>query len=377
MAGFGALLKEYDFNTTDMVRDPIRDVVYCTVPSKNSVVVIDSNTLDVVATIYTGSSPCGLDISPDGKMLYVANNGSTVQGIAKIDLESLTLTGYISTVGNTSDVAAGLNNTVYSRESSLRAYNAETGSQLAGSPSLFVYGGEILISPDRLTLYYYQQGLSPSSWSMINVSSWPGTVTASGQAGSNGSDMAMSADGQYLSFASGSPYSVKKFSAANPTVSYGEMDTGPYPRAVGFSADGNLFFACHTSGHLDVWSPNTYVKITEITTSGENYSLLTDRASRVLFAGNNSSTKSVLRAYYIGSDNPDASVNAEIQPAFEVRWDSRVGVLYQIQWRQAATGNLEWQNLGSPILGNGLKMSVFDRLRDMSKKFYRVIVVNP
>src|SRR5678815_5328906 len=64
-----------------LVQDPNQPVIYATVPSLNSVAVIDSNTLAVKTTIGIGSNPRGLTLSPDGSRLYVANSGSNFVGV--------------------------------------------------------------------------------------------------------------------------------------------------------------------------------------------------------------------------------------------------------------------------------------------------------
>ena len=379
LAGYGSELASFSFGTSDIVRDNFRDRVYCSVPSQNSVVVIDSESLAVLATIFTGSSPAGMGISPDGSRLYVANSGETQNGITVLDLSNLTIARYISTTGNPTDVAVGAG-VVYCLEGgdSIRAYNTDTGAPLSGKLSTYsggvsVYSGLLEISPDRKTLYYFQNGSSPSTWYQIDVSSWPGTCKKSGNPGGNGSDMAISADGNFVCFAWGSPYSISKWKADDPSVSLGTMATGAYPRAVDFSVDGNSIFTVHTSNHIEVWDANTFVKTNDITTVGDVRDLECDRKGKVLFAGTNTS----LKAYYVSSAPPAQSVQAEINNAVEIRWDSNPGTLYQVQWTMQLTGTTTWFALGGPIVGTGLKLSVYSTLRDATSKFYRVQVVTP
>lgn len=375
-AQYGSELKSYGYGTSDIVRDDHRDRVYCAVPSLNSVVVIDSESLAVVATIYTGDSPAGLALAPDGSRLYVANSGSTVQGIAVLDLETLVVSFDIVTTDPPGDVAAS-GDTVYSLENAIRAYNAEDGAALSGelstySGGVFVYGGILEISPDSGTLYYYQTGLSPSSWYRIDVSSWPGTKLQNGQWGSNGRDMALSADGQYITFASGWPYSVDKLLASDPTQSFGGMASGAYPGAVTYSVDGTYVFVAHTTGHIDVWNANTFVQFDEIATSEEPTDLECDRKGKVLFAGSGST----LKAYYINTEPQEETLDIEVVHAVELRWESVAGSLYQIQWKHGLGANSNWYDLGGTIVGTGLTMSVFDTTRGSGRKFYRVQLVS-
>ena len=373
-SAFGAELKSYGFGTSNIVRDTKRDRVYCTVPAQNSVAVIDSESLQVLATIFTGSQPNALSETPDGSQLYVGHLGSTAQGLAVLDLDALTVSRYIPTTSGVVDVAAG-QDTVYTVEgSSIRAYSTADGTVRAGTVSgIFVYGGCLALSPDSGTLYYYQTGLSPSSWYRINVTAWPGTTLQSGQWGSNGQSLALSADGQWITFVSGAPYYVQKLSASNPGVSQGQFDTGAYPRGATYSPDGNTLFTVHTSGQIDVFSANTYVPLTPISTTGQLNELQVDRKGKVLFAGDGSS----LHAFFIGPPTGGGPLDAEINHAVEIRWNSVSGYLYQVEWKTSASANATWYSLGGQILGNGLTMSVYDTTRDSRAKFYRVRQVSP
>jgi YVTN family beta-propeller protein len=368
-AGYGSELKSYAFGTSHIVRDDKRDRVYCTVPAQNSVAVIDSESLQVLATVFTGSQPNALSVAPDGSKLFVAHLGSSSQGLAVLDLETLSVARYIETLNPVLQVAAGTN-TVYTVEgSAIRAYDIATGAARSGTVTgVSVYGGNLVLSPDSTTLYYYQSGLSPSTWSRINVASWPGTLLQSGQWGSSGQGLALSADGQWITFVSGAPYFVRKHQASDPTVSAGQFNTDAYPRGATYSPDGNTLFTVHTSGAIDVFNANTYVATTSIPTTGELNRLQCDRKGKVLFAGNSFS----LRAFYVGATGGGEPMDIEINQAVEIRWNSTSGYLYQVEWTTAPSANATWHNLGGQILGNGLIMSVYDTTRNNRAKFYRV-----
>ncbi|WP_372742806.1 hypothetical protein [Neptunomonas sp.] len=71
----------------DVELDVARQLLYVSVPTLNSVEVIDLNTFTVINSIFVGSSPQGISMSPDGTALYVALGlGSAV---AAVDLNSL------------------------------------------------------------------------------------------------------------------------------------------------------------------------------------------------------------------------------------------------------------------------------------------------
>jgi DNA-binding beta-propeller fold protein YncE len=373
-AQFGKELASFNFGVSDALRDPQRGRVYCAVPALNSVAVIDSDTVKLLATIYCGSSPAGLGISDDGTRLYVANGGSSEEGIAVIDLDLLTCITNYATLDRPGDIAVGLNHRIFvSSGSGIEGYDGHTGARL-GSFYEFVYGGGLVVHPDRTKLYYFDTGLSPSSVTRYDISSWPPVSLQSVYRGGNGQDLAISQDGQFLAHCAGGYYAVDKISSADLTQIFGTMTIGAYPRAVTFSPDGTRLFAVHTSGHIDVWNPQTYVSITTIVTTGFNSypsKLECDRTGKVLLAGDSR----LVKAYYIGSStSTSTNVAATISHAVEIRWDSSPGVLYQIQWK-ANTGSGEWFNLGGQVLGTGLTLNYFDTTRDNRGKFYRVIVV--
>ncbi|WOO42995.1 hypothetical protein [Rubellicoccus peritrichatus] len=395
-AGYGSILTYFEFGTADIVRDDNRDRVYCSVPSKNSVVILDSNSLEIVKTIYVGSNPAGMDVSSDGTKLYVANNGTNLEGIAVIDLEFFSVS-HISTFSNPRDVAVG-NGIVFSLEDELRAYSVESGIQLAGSLSthnggLHIYGGLIDISPDGNTLYYYNTGLSPSSWYWVDVSSWPGEVIQGGTWGSNGQDMAFSADGQYVTFASGAPYSIRKFLADDPSQSLGQMDTGAYPQAVEFSVDGDYIFAVHTSSHIDVWDANAFVLYREIPTSGELLDLECDRQGEKLFAGSSMS----ITVYDISTgpaDDGPQDGEPKVISGPEGRLRVALGQPFEAEVIVEGEGLIyQWYKDGIAIIGERstilslesataddeglyhLRVSNLEGLRVISSKFYIDVVV--
>jgi len=211
-AAYGDMLKEFNFGVTEVKRDNTRDRVYAASPSRNSVKVIDSNSLEVIASIFTGSAPVRMEISADSSRLYVANSGSNAQGIAVVNLNTLTVERHIATFSNPRDVAISADGRLFvilDRE--MRIYDEATGNQIGeeydthSTPRFGVYSGNIESSPDKQRIYYYISGLSPSGWSMLNVTTNPFTVVNSGTWGSNGGGLALSADGEFITFFSGSP----------------------------------------------------------------------------------------------------------------------------------------------------------------------------
>jgi hypothetical protein len=373
-ASYGSELKHYEFGVSALLHDKNRPRLYCAIPNQNSLAVIDSESLEVIATIFTGSQPTSLAQSLDGFLLFVGNSGSSAQGVAVVNLEKLEVTKHISTTTGVRSVAAGLG-VIYTIESdAIRAYTVSSGTAIEGRVStyttgVFVYGGNLSLTADGKTLAYYQTGLSPSSWHLIDVSNWPGTSTKSNTFGSSGQALARSPDGKWLTFVSGAPYYVSKHRADDPNSVVGTFNTGAYPRAAHYSPDSNTLFTVNTTNRIDAWNANTFVKTATINTSGDVRYMACDRVGKVLFAG----TSSALRVYFLETQSEEMKV--EINRAVEIRWNSTYGALYQVEWAPVPLPNANWQKLGGTILGTGLTMSVYDSTRNARNKFYRVRTV--
>jgi hypothetical protein len=57
-----------------------------------------------------------------------------------------------------------------------------------------------------------------------------------------------------------------------------------------------------------------------------------------------------------------------------IGWDSLSNLTYQVQYRSEVTGNA-WVNLGTPVPGNGSRLSVSDPISGEPRRFYQVVVV--
>lgn len=89
----------------NVVINPASTCAYLTVPSENEVAVLNLSTGQYGTPIPVGSDPRGIDITLNGKTLYVANSGG--QTISKVTIA----TGKVKTI---TTPAGGLNDTPYS-----------------------------------------------------------------------------------------------------------------------------------------------------------------------------------------------------------------------------------------------------------------------
>src|SRR5215831_8784152 len=84
----------YDTNSPDtfasVVINPASTVAYLTVPLRNEVAVLNLRTGNYGKPIPVGSNPRGIDITPDGKTLFVCDTGG--QTISKVAIATRTVT---------------------------------------------------------------------------------------------------------------------------------------------------------------------------------------------------------------------------------------------------------------------------------------------
>jgi YVTN family beta-propeller protein len=184
------------YNINRLLADPNRSRVYATVTLTNSVLVIDVDTLTVASTIFAGSNPNGMTISPDGAKMFVADRGATAIGV--IDLVNQKALTSLTIEAPGADIEMGLGNRLYvvpagnSSSNGILQIDATTGATQGRVGTYNVYGGFVEISPDRKTLYYGNEGLSPSTLEKFDVSTATGTMVQEsdfGQTGSNGESL--------------------------------------------------------------------------------------------------------------------------------------------------------------------------------------------
>src|SRR5262245_7608545 len=73
-AAFGDVVAQYTFPASAFVMHPTQPRMYATIPSQNSIAIINTNTFAVEDTVFVGSGPINLAFSPDGLKAYIANS---------------------------------------------------------------------------------------------------------------------------------------------------------------------------------------------------------------------------------------------------------------------------------------------------------------
>ena len=319
-AALGDLDATFNLPASHLAVDPVRPRIYATLTGSNSVAVIDTSTLQLIAVIPVGSNPVGLAVSPDGSTLYVANSGSTTAGIGVIDLTTLTVLPSLSTPAEPNEIAVGLNGmlylTTYDTEvpASIMQVSSSSGAiEQYSSTSYFLSGGELLqISPDRQTIYCGDTGMSPATLSSFDVSN--GNLTLLQQNGSdlggNGEDLEISHSGAFISYPNGGgqgDYQVFEIPTNDLAGINGSFDVGAYPTNIAFSPDDTVAYtAPAVQGHVLVFDTSTFQLTGTFPTPGDVSRMVTDSSGKYLFVAG-------LNSYY--STNPEIYVYDTGRPA--------------------------------------------------------------
>ncbi|CAN5616850.1 hypothetical protein BH20VER1_BH20VER1_25060 [soil metagenome] len=160
----GAMVRQFDFGVSRLLRDPVRSRIYATVPATNHVAVIDPDALAVITMVPVGPQPAGMSLSPDGSRLWVANSGSAAQGLTAVDLVTLTPVATLSIPHPAVDVEAGLEGRLYvtspGGQIGIMQIDSSTGAlQASFAPTAQARQGFLEMSADKKTLYFGGSGI--------------------------------------------------------------------------------------------------------------------------------------------------------------------------------------------------------------------------
>ena len=292
LAARGDLLATYNFEATRFAQHPTQPLLYASLRRDNSVAVINTETLALVANVPVGASPYGLTLSPDGSRLYIATSG--VNSLAVMDTATRTMLPSLALNQRPLDVEVGLGNRLFVLGGeNIMQIDATTGAPAGPNLGAYVYSGELEISPDRRTLFYGDYGLSPSSLYKFDVSGTDAPLlweSGHGDSGSNGQDVTISHNGRFIAYPNGSGqggYKIARYRTSDMEIE-GYYDTGAYPRHIAFSPDDLYAYTAHTGGLVDVFDANTFAEEAPIRVSGgyfnEPSELIVDASGRHLFA---------------------------------------------------------------------------------------------
>jgi YVTN family beta-propeller protein len=297
-ASQGDLLKEFDLAPNAFAADKNHNLIYVSLPNSNSVTILDMNQLTQLDTIFVGSSPEGMAISRDGNQLYVALVGSS--SLAVIDLRNNTLLDPIPLPFPAQDVAVDHKGRVYATPSSssnrtIMVYDPITDAVSQPFPSYcsICYSTTFEMNQAGTMLFAANLGLSPGTIAKYDVSGdVPVLVWQNGHGdlgSSYGQDLWLDQLNEHVYYAvfggNGvtAAYDIAQIDANNMSI-LGAFATGANPREIVTSPDGEVAYAVHTSGHIDVWDAESFMKIREYPVTGEASELFVDRSGNYLIA---------------------------------------------------------------------------------------------
>ena len=222
---------------------------------------------------------------------------AVVDTVARVKLTEFTLSQVVL------DIEVGADGRLYVLgTNSLMQISPLTGLSVGPNIGVSVKSGELAINPQRDRLYYADYGISPASLYQIDVTVNPPVVLWESPhgdtSGSNGQDLGISHDGQFISYAAAAGqvgYSIAKYRTSDMQI-VGNFNTGAYPREVVYSPDGQRVYTVHTSGNITAWASDTFLSAGTISTIGEPSELAVDKTGNLLFAA----AGDALRVYSTG-----------------------------------------------------------------------------
>jgi YVTN family beta-propeller protein len=238
-------------------------LAYVTNQNSDSVTVIDTSTNTTVGTaitLPTGSRPAGLAVTPDGKFVYVANQGSpTLKGSVSVIATS---TNTVATTISLCDCSTGPSAIgVAITPDGLHAYVTDKGLQAVHvidtstntrtksiTATTIVSPFSIAITPDGANVYATEFSFSTATTNVNMISTATNTVVATISVGNNPAGVAVSPDGSSVYVTNNASDTVSVFAAGSltPTVTTILLpSSGPY--SVAFTPDGAFAYVVHRS----------------------------------------------------------------------------------------------------------------------------------
>jgi len=320
--GLGTQTATFPMGALRFVAHPTEPIVFATIPSTNSLAIFNTETLTLQANFFVGSRPYGMTLSNDGNLLYVAN--STSQLLSVVDWRAKRVTQSITLTAPAQDIEVGADGRLFVLTTeSLIQIDPKNGRKVGPDFPVFIYAGELAISPNKDRLYYGDYALSPASLYQWDITVQPPSLLWESDhgitSGSNGQDVAISADGTFISFAAGAGqlgYNIAKYRTSDMAI-LGTFNTGAYPREVTFSPDGLRAYAIHREGEIDVFDTTSFLlDSTFLSKTFEGpYELQIDSTGRSLFV----SDASTITVYATGLGSTlvnvgDLNQNGKLDP---------------------------------------------------------------
>ena len=231
----------------DVVEHGQQPLVYASAPEKNSVLVINTDSGNIQATIPV-VSPRALAISPDNSTVFVA----TANSIAVISTTTNTVVnsfplGYYSFPKGVILGSAGYLYTNVGADITVR--NPSTGNYIGSLPYNLHLVSRLVVSPDGDFLCSVAAWSPTSTMSCFDISMGipSGPLATNLNVCDNVKNIDISSDGKFVYVVCGSPSLVKVFTMDTLTE-FNQFSIGTFPSSLMDSPDGKVLFGSSEDG---------------------------------------------------------------------------------------------------------------------------------
>jgi len=311
----------YPFLTHGMAANPVLPHVYATMPTSNAVAVIDTRTLQQIATVPVGALPRGLAVSPDGSRVYVGDGGENT--VSVIDAATLTTLPKLDIPFQAANVAVGQGNRIYVspypeqfNTTNLAQVDVVTNTATQIAAPSYAKDAVLHVNPDRTRLYVANRGLSPSALARFDISGGATPTLLSPTHSGWGGDIGMTHDGAYLAvehsiIGQGTGYG--KVRTSDMTI-VGFFPNGDFSTGIAFAPDDTIAYTTHMTNEIEMWDVATTASLGELTIPALPSTMALDRM--VLDA----TGQTLFVAGRIGGSNWNVWAVAVPEPAGALMW---------------------------------------------------------
>ena len=229
----------------------------------NSLIIVDSSTLLVDDTISLPGAPQDIALDESAGKVYVTVSGFFEVLAFNISTYAPETSLSLPQAGN--EIVVGHNYiyvTTLESGSGIMRVDKTTGNYVDSfSLGVSTYQrGAIEITPDKSKLIFANRGLSPGTVAVFDITGSDPVLlikNAHGTLGGNGQGISVDPiNGSFLSYAvgggNGTGYGIAKLAIADLSW-IGELVTGPYPRAIHYSANGITAYTNNAVNEVKVW----------------------------------------------------------------------------------------------------------------------------
>jgi hypothetical protein len=229
----------------------------------NSLIIVDSSTLLVDDTISLPGAPQDIALDESAGKIYV-----TVSGFFEVlafDISTYVPETSLSLPQAGNEIVVGHNYiyvTTLESGSGIMRVDKTTGNYVDSfSLGVSTYQrGAIEITPDKSKLIFANRGLSPGTVAVFDITGSDPVLLIKNEHGTlGGNGQGISVDpinGSFFSYAvgggNGTGYGIAKLGIDDLSW-FGELVTGPYPRAIHYSANGITAYTNNAVNEVKVW----------------------------------------------------------------------------------------------------------------------------